>query len=161
MNTHKAPGRANSGLGTLAVMALGAILCAGCRTGEPASASFASVTIPGKTAEEICQATAAVFQEDGYQVRSLDPDNMVFQKEGTRGQSLAYGGVVDTHYGATTAVRVRAQLVDLGAGSQRLQCQASMVRNAGEGIMEDETRLANFRRGPYQNLLDKVAARLK
>ena len=36
-----------------------------------------------------------------------------------------------------------------------------MVRNAGDSFSEDQTRLTNFRSGPYQDLLDKVASRLK
>ena len=139
----------------------GAILLNGCRIGQPSSASFASVVIAGKTPEQICQTTGAVFQEDGYMVGLLDPSSMIFQKEGSRGQSLAYGGIVDTHYGSTTAVRVRASLVDLGAGTYRLQCKAFMVRNANDSFMQDESPLANIRSGPYQDLLDKVAKRLK
>jgi hypothetical protein len=138
-----------------------ASLATGCRTGEPTSASFASVVIKGKSPDEICKTAAAVFQEDGYQVASLAPEMMVFQKEGTRGQSLAYSGVVDTHYGGGTVVRVRAQLVDLGAGGQRLQCKAYMVQDAGDSFFEDESALLNFRSGPYQKLLNKVADRLK
>jgi hypothetical protein len=86
---------------------------------------------------------------------------MIFQKEASRGQSLAYGGVVDTYYGSTTAVRVRASLVDLGMGSYRLQCNAFMVRHTNDSFMEDESPLLNIRSRPYQNLLDKVAKRLK
>ena len=136
-------------------------LAAGCRTGEPTSSSFASVVIKGKSTDEICKTAASVFQEDGYQVASLAPQNMVFQKEGSRGQSLAYSGVVDTHYGGGTVVRVRAQLVDLGAGGQRLQCKAYMVQNAGDSFFEDESALLNIRSRPYQKLLNKVADRLK
>ena len=139
----------------------GAVLVSGCRTSDPASASFASVTIKGRTAQEICQTAGAVFQEDGYLVGSLSPSSMVFQKEASRGQSLAYGGAVDTYYGSTTAVRVRASLVDLGAGAHRLQCKAYMVRNANDSFFQDESPLANMRSRPYQNLLDKVAKRLK
>jgi hypothetical protein len=58
-------------------------------------------------------------------------------------------------------VRVRAQLVDLGTGSSRLQCQAYMVRNASDSFFEDESALLNIRSVPYQSLLNKVAARLK
>jgi len=148
-------------LGLAALLCFGAALLAGCGVGKSGSGSFASVKITGKTPEEICKATAAVFQEDGYQVRALTPSQMVFEKEGSRGQSLAYSGVVDTHYGATTVVRVRAQLVDLGAGSSRLQCQAYMVRNANDSFFQDESRLINARSVPYQSLLNKVAKRLK
>jgi hypothetical protein len=137
------------------------LLPAGCQTGKPASASFASVNIPGKSPDEICRTTAQVFQEDGYRASVLTPDKMVFEKEGTRGESLAYGGLVDTHYGAVTLVRVRTQLVDLGQGTYRLQCQAFMVRNAGGSLVEDESRLLNIRSRPYQQLLDKVAKCLK
>lgn len=137
------------------------LLSTGCRTGQPDSASFASVQIKGKTAEEICKTTGEVFQEDGYMVGSLNPSAMVFQKEGSRGQSLAYGGVVDTYYGSSTAVRVRAQLVDMGMGTYRLQCKAYMVRNANDSFFEDESAVLNIRARPYQNLLDKVANRLK
>jgi hypothetical protein len=144
---------------TLFVVA-GLLSGTGCQSG-PASASFASVTIPGKTPEEICQTAGAVFREDGYKVALLSPEQMVFEKEASRGESLAYSGVVDTHYGATTLVRVRAELVDLGEGSHRLQCQAYMVRNAGDSFFADESRLVNMRSRPYQNLLDKVAKRLK
>ena len=143
------------------LMFLSLILGAGCGTGKPASASFASVNIPGKTPEDICKTSAAVFQEDGYVVRMLTPASMVFEKEGTKGQSLAYGGVVDTYYGSTTVVRVRAQLVDIGAGSYRLQCKAYMVRKAGDSFFEDESPLTNIRSGPYQKLLNKVAKQLK
>ena len=36
-----------------------------------------------------------------------------------------------------------------------------MVSGAGDAFMENESRLANFRSGPYQDLLDEVAKRLK
>ncbi len=143
------------------LMVCSAILANGCKIGQPDSASFASVTIKGKTTEDICKATAAVFQEDGYRVGPLDPSNMIFQKEGSRGQSLAYGGVVDTYYGASTATRVRASVVDLGAGAHRLQCKAYIVRNANDSFFAEETPMTNIRSGPYQRLLNKVASRLK
>jgi hypothetical protein len=151
----------NAAWRTLASLSFTLLLSTGCHTGQPASASFASVVISGRTPAEICQTTAAVFAEDGYKTRSLSPDNMVFEKEASRGQSLAYSGVVDTYYGATTVVRVRAQVVELAPGSNRLQCTAGMVRNAQDSFFEDESALLNVRSGPYQSLLNKVASRLK
>ena len=164
MGTPATPGSrrfASSMCCMLALLALGMVFGTGCGIGKPEGASFASVTIKGHTPEEIAQATGVVFQEDGFMVGSLLPSQMVFQKEGSRGQSLAYGGVVDTHYGSKTMVRVRANVVDLGSNGQRLQCQAYMVRNAGESVFEDETRLMNIHGGKYQGLLNKVAKNLK
>ncbi len=158
MNQHHLTG---STLFCTFALLIAAALAAGCQTGGPASASFASVTIPGKTPQEICNTTGAVFQEDGYQVMSLNPSAMIFQKEASKGTSIAYNGMVNTHSGAVTLIRVRAELVPLGAGSHRLQCQASIVRGAGDAFFEDESKLTNLRSRPYQNLLDKVAKRLK
>jgi hypothetical protein len=127
---------------------------------QPASASFASVTISGKTAAEIRDATVAVFRENEYQVFASS-QGLTFEKEGSKLNSISRDGLVGTHYGAVTIIRVRVALVDLGGGKQRLQCQASMVSGAGDAFTEEEHRLANFRSGPYQDLLDEVAKRLK
>jgi hypothetical protein len=102
-----------------------------------------------------------VFLAEGYRGGSVGPGRMLFEKEGTRANNLAYQGIVDTHEGAQTAIRVRVEIVDLGSNTSRLQCQAFMVRNAGQGMFEEEQRLANVRSRPYQSLLDKVADQLK
>jgi hypothetical protein len=58
-------------------------------------------------------------------------------------------------------VRVRTEIVTLNAEKKRLQCQAYVVKNAGDSFFEDEQRLTNIRSRPYQNLLDKVADKLQ
>ena len=150
---------------TLANFLLLALACGlagfGCSSlNKPASASFASVTISGKSAGEIRDATIAVFQENGYQA-SVSPQGLVFEKEGSKANSISRDGIVGSHDGAVTIIRVRVQLVDFGNGSQRLQCQTYMVSGAGDSFFEEEHRLANFRSGPYQKLLNEVARRLK
>ena len=137
-----------------------AIASAGCGLFRPGSASFASVKISNHSPEEIVQTTTQVFQADGYRGGSSGT-KMIFEKEGSRMSNLAYEGVVNTHYGSQTIVRVRAEVVDLGKGAHRLQCQAYMVRGAGEGFMEEEQRLVNARSRPYQSLLNQVADQLK
>ncbi len=102
-----------------------------------------------------------MFGENGYRGSVTGHGKMLFEKEGTRANDLAYNGVVGTHYGAKTLVRVRTEIVDLSGGASRLQAQAFMVRNAGDSFFEEEQRLANLRRRPYQDLLDEVAKRLK
>jgi hypothetical protein len=143
-------------LGLLAVT-----LLSGCSLTKVGSASFASVEIKNHSRAEIQYTTAQVFREDGYRGSLSGSGQMVFEKEGSRANNLAYNGLVATHEGAITVVRVRADLVDLGGSSWRLQCHAFMVRNAGDSFFEDEIRLANVRSGPYQRLLDKVAKQLK
>lgn len=129
--------------------------------GKPASASFASVIIAAHSVEEIQTATATVFQADGYHAFVRPDGAMMFEKEGSRKNQIAYAGLVGAHYGETVNVRVRAEIVDLGAGSFRLQCHAFMVRHAGDSFFEDAVPLSNSRGRPYQKLLNKAAARLK
>ena len=140
---------------------MGGLFTNGCSSlGKPASASFASVTITGTDARQIQDATVAVFQENGYRGYASS-QGLVFEKEGTRANTISREGLVGAHYGAVTIVRVRAELVELKPGFVRLQCQAYMVSGAGDAFMENEARLANYRSGPYQDLLDEVAKRLK
>jgi hypothetical protein len=134
---------------------------AGCGATKPSGASFASVTIKGRSSNEIAQVTAQVFQEDGYRGGSMKGHPMVFQKEGSRMTDVAYQGVADTYYGAQTVVRVKVDIVSLGGDSHRLQCQAYVVRNANDSFFQEEQRLANVRSGPYQSLLNKVAKQLQ
>ncbi len=103
-----------------------------------------------------------VFGEAGYKANRSHNGSMVFEKEGSKGDQILYGGLGGAAYGGAVTVRVKAEIVDLmGQDAHRLQCQAYMVQDAGEGVFEDKQRLANFRRGPYQKLLDDVATKLK
>jgi hypothetical protein len=138
-----------------ALLAVGGGGCAS----TPASASFASVTIHGHSAEEINHTTTQVFRDAGYSGGGEDGPKMVFQREGSLMSNLAYEGAVHTYYGAKMYVRVRTELVSLGEDSHRLQCQAHMVH--GDGFLQDEQRMTYIRRGPYQKLLNDVAKQLK
>lgn len=145
-----------------ALSSLVALAGAGCKSaGQPASASFASVTINGHSVQEIANVTAQVFREAGYAGGSVGGRQMVFQKEGSRMTNLAYEGAIGSYYGAATLVRVKAEIVNLGGDSRRLQCEAYIVKNAGDAFFQEELRLTNVRSGPYRSLLKKVAEQLK
>jgi hypothetical protein len=148
------------GCGLAALLALAALT--GCRNlNKAGAASFASVNISGRTPQQIHEATIKVFQAEGFAGGSFSQTEMRFQREGTRGETIAYGGLTDTYYGNYVALRVKATLVDLGSGTYRLQCQAYVVRDANSGFMEDSTPLPNRKGRAYQKLLDKVAEQLK
>ena len=148
--------------GLVALSLVCGLLDTGCRSmNEPASASFASVTISNNSAAQIRDAAVAVFQEDGYRAFATGTGQLVFDKEGTRANTISRDGLAAAQAGARTIVRVRAEVVDLGKGACRIQCQAFMVSGAGDSFFEEEHRLANIRSGPYQKLLDKVADKLK
>lgn len=145
----------------LSLASLLALACASCGTlGGPASASFASVVIKGRTADEIARTASQVFTENGFMGGGM-PDRMEFTKEGSRKDDIAYGSLGSGMYGTKTQVRVKAEVVSLGSDSHRLQCEAFMVRAAGDAFFQEEQRLSNFRRGPYQAILNETARRLK
>ena len=143
----------------LSLLLFGAL--AGCKSGKPGSASFASVVIHNRTAEEIQNTAGQVFREDGYAGGPVGGNRMVFQREASRWTTISRQGFVAAHEGARTYERVRAELVDLGGGSHRLQCEAFVVTGNGDSFFEEEIRKTNIRSGPYQSLLNKVAKKLK
>jgi hypothetical protein len=146
----------------LSILAIACVaVAAGCSSpGKPASASFASVVIKNRSAAQIRDTTVAVFREDGYAAFSFG-QGLVFDKEGSRLNTVSRDGLVGAQAGAVTIVRVKVELVELAPDSHRLQCHAFMVSGAGDSFFEDEHKLANYRSRPYQNLLDEVAKRLK
>jgi len=136
-------------------------LATGCRSaGKPASASFASVIIPDRSMEQILDTTIVVFRADGY-TPFANGSELIFDKEGSRLNTISRDGLVATQAGAATIVRVKVEIVALPPDSHRLQCRAYMVSGAGDSFFEDEHKLADFRGRPYQKLLDDVAKRLK
>lgn len=131
----------------------------GCKSADKtASASFASVRIQGHTPEQIKAATVVVFQLDEYTAADIRRSEMVFEREGSRWDQIAYGSWVND---ASVWNRVRVSLVPLAADTFRLQCQAFKVRNKGDPLTEEQVKIGNSHRKRYQALLDKVAERLK
>jgi len=142
-------------------LALLASMTTGCSSlSKPASASFASVVIANHSAAEIWDATTAVFREAGY-TGHIDGAQHVFDREGSRWNTLSRDGLVAAQAGAVTIERVRVELVDLSEGSLRLQCHAFIVSDPGDSFFAEEHKLADFRGRPYQKLLDDVVKRLK
>jgi hypothetical protein len=140
-------------LRSLCAAAVGVALV-GCKSlDKPDSASFASVRIAGHTVEQIRAATVVVFLQDGYAAVETQPAHMVFEKEGSRWDRIAYGGWLDD---AAVWLRVRVFIVPLSEGVCRLQCQAFKVRDKGDAVFEQQVQMKNNHSKPYQALLDKV-----
>jgi hypothetical protein len=142
---------------TILALTAGLSALVGCGATKPASASFASVVIQNHSMEEIRYATGEVFTADGYRVM-VHENQLKCEKEGSRATELAYEGLAG---GGAVDVRVLASIVQLSETSHRLQCNAYIVRNPGDPVFEDVSKLMNIRSGPYQKLLDQVADKLK
>jgi hypothetical protein len=135
----------------------------GCSSwGKSLSSSYASVDITNATPMEIRATTIGVFKDAEYQAYyGEDSWNWLFEREATRGESLAYNGIVATRYGQTTIVRVKTNLFDRGNGKYRLSCKAFIVTDAASFHGGYENALSGMRAGEFQDLLDKVAEDLK
>jgi hypothetical protein len=146
---------------TLAGFALVAAVLtfAGCKSSDtPYSSSFASVEIKDKQPKQIRDAILAVFKGDGYTLAGTTSEYLVFEEEGSRMDKIAYGNWV----GETPVyVRVKVSMVSMAEeNTWRLSCNAYMVRNKGD-MLVDEVKLPNRKSRPFQNLLNKVADRLE
>jgi len=142
---------------SLLALTCGLMTMVGCGATKPASASFASVVINGHSLVEIRNAAGEVFSADGYSVMVRD-NEMKFEKEGSRAKQLAYEGLAG---GGPVIIRVRARIVQLSQNSYRLECKAFIVKSPGDPTFEEVITLQNIRSAPYQELLDKVAKKLK
>jgi hypothetical protein len=129
----------------------------GCSSMEkPGSGAFASVVISGHTPEQIRGATVLEFEQDGYTPSDIKSPEMVFEKEGTRWDQVAYGSWMTKN----VWIRVKVWLVPAAESKQRLQCQAYRVRDKGEPLESDPAPLRHSQNKPYQELMDKIASRL-
>ena len=121
------------------------------------SGNLASVEITGRTTEDIQRMAVAVFTEDYYKLAWQSGGLMVFEKEGSRANNLAYGGLVS---GETVVVRVKLVVEELAPGSHLVRSDAFMVRGAGNSFFEEEVPVHKPRRRPYQGYLDQIKKRL-
>lgn len=127
----------------------------GCSSFSGSIASgFASVEISGHTYDEIAAATIRVFEKKGYILEDME-DGLVFIKEGSERDQLAYGSNLSN--GMPVMNRVKVHIIDLGEGTSRLECTAYIVQNKS-GFHEHEIRLRRPRSGPYREMLQLVAA---
>lgn len=124
----------------------------GCQVISPSSSRFASVEISGHTQQEVSAATIAVFEKAGY-MSTGGRDELMFERAGPDWFQMAYGSNLSG--GEAVEERVRAQVVDKGAGVLQLECNAFAV----QGI-DKESALLRTRSGPYRDLLKQVAKNL-
>ena len=140
------------------LMATASTAVIGCKSpGKPDPGNFAWVQVQGHTAEQIRAATVVVFQQGGYTPVNVERPEMVFEKQGSKWDRIAYGSWIDD---SSVWIRVRVSIVPLSDGIFRLQCQAFKVRDKGDAAFEEQVQLKNNRSKPYQALLDEVLGRL-
>jgi hypothetical protein len=135
-------------------------LVAGCKSTPPGpSASLAFIEIQGKTSLEIARTVSEVFKEANY-VSVRPPANrdmtFIFEKQGTTGDLLMYG---DWSPNAPW-YRVKLSIRTLDPQTELVECDVYRVVGHGDARFEEETKLSRFKKGTYQDLLNRVKERL-
>ncbi|MGA1236704.1 MAG: hypothetical protein ACO34E_07555 [Limisphaerales bacterium] len=141
------------------VVILAAVLLVGgfsCSSTPSGGKQFAVVTLRYTDEITVRRTVEAVFSEAGYEDASFSAEWRYERKTSTM-QQLAHGGWFDE---GGVRERVRLKLIPLSEGVYRLESQAMMVRNAGEGLFEEEVKMTRLKSRPYQKLLNEVAKRL-
>src|SRR5262249_26426578 len=93
----------------------------------------------------------------GFTVARTGLSNVVFEKEGSKLDNLAYRDWIS---GPQIWIRVKASIVPVSEAFFRLECQAYAVQDKGQSIFEEEIKMSNFSGRRYQKLLDEVVRRL-
>jgi hypothetical protein len=149
------PGR-TSGV-WLAVFLIPVIL-SGCASGGSKNmASHGGITVKGRSVTDVILTTRDVFMKNGYVLAKVEPDRMIFERPGTRSEQVKYGSFGSPH----VTIRAKVDLQDMGPETFYLRCDAFAVRDAGDSMMEDESRLILFSNKPYQKIMDEIKQQLE
>ena len=141
------------------LLAAALTLMVGCQsTKQTGGMSHASAQIQGRSVAEIQQTTTAVFREEGYGLAAASPEQMVFDRPGSRRDAVKWGGLA-TGQGVTMRVKVR--MSEMADGRELLEADAYSVQNSDDPFFSSENRNVVLNRRPYQKLLNEVANRLK
>jgi len=141
--------------GLLAVCAASLVGCQSSK--QSGSMNHATVKIQGHTVADIQQTAAVVFREAGYASVQSSPEQMVFDRPGTRRDALKWGGWA----GSGVTMRVKVGLSSTLDGGQLLEANAYAVQNSEDPFFRTESRNLLLNHRPYQKLLDEIAKRLK
>ncbi len=120
-----------------------------------ARGSLAAVVIQGASAAAITETVESVFTEAGFRIITRKPEEIVFDRSSTRGESLAYGNWMGTE----VRTRMKVEIIPQNSGRYLVICRSFIVRDAGT-MGEDEQPLARRRVREYEPLVYEVANRL-
>jgi hypothetical protein len=143
-------------LAGLLAICLGLSLCVGCSsTPKPDSDPLAYVEIHGQPHEKVADMAAQVFHDHGYTVTRNGWAHLVFEKQGSTMNDIAYGDWLD----GRLWVRVKVSVVEVSPNTCRLECEAFLLRGRGHAL-EEEIRINKLHSHKYHQLLKEVAKRL-
>ncbi|MFO1477501.1 MAG: hypothetical protein U1F98_12710 [Verrucomicrobiota bacterium] len=146
----------------LPILFLGAALAlaaTGCQTfSDKVPNTLASVTVKNQSNAAIAEATTQVFQNHGFHCTVPGSTQMTFERPGTRKNYAQYGSLV---FNETIIIRVTVYIKKLGGDSTELACKAWIVEDPNDPVFEDDHRVRELNRWPYEDLLEDVRKALE
>jgi hypothetical protein len=126
--------------------------CASTTTGE--TDPSASVVVSGVSEARVRLTAIAVFQEAGYESKSVYSAELSFERRAGLGSDILRGGWFDSK----TVERVRVKVIEVSPQRYRVEARAFTVQYPGDRVMEEQFRIR--RHGPYRKLLESVSQRV-
>jgi len=140
------------------MLSLSLLLLTGCQSSKGTSNdTLASVTVPNRTLAEINTATLGVFRRNSFHGGLVSPGKYRFERAGSRMNQIAYNDL----FGGGVAVRVFVNVTPLDDTTTTISCNAEIVQDPGDPIIEDTFKVRQFQKKPYEDLLKEIQSRLK
>ena len=125
----------------------------GCASTHPGSSSLAYVVVEGAELEDIRAETRRVFDDEFYEVERDQPNEIIFEREGTQRDKVLWGGYVERDL----RMRVVVTFEPFAKGGVLVCADAYVVR---EGVISETEKIMRIGRRPYQDLLNRMKASL-
>ena len=123
--------------------------------GTPDDGSLGSVFITNTTRVAITDVAFNVFRDNGFMLKTSDRTDMVFERQGTKWDTLAYGGWFESIW-----IRVRLAISAYEVGVFRLSCKVYRVDGRGDFTIGEEKLVSRRSAEYYQGLLNQVRTRI-
>ena len=130
--------------------------CSSTNPEVPKTDSLAALVIYGADNQDIRQAARSVFLEDQFLQAETNATLMTFEKRGSIMQDITYGSFMNNE----AWIRAKLTIEPLDDDKHLLECGVFVVRNHGESFFEEESKVNRFKRGHYQDLLEKIRVRV-
>jgi len=144
----------------LVVTCAAAFFVSACKTsrvapGTPDDGSLASVFVTNTTRSAISEAAFLVMRENGFIYKTSAEGSMVYEREGSKWDQVAYGGWFEKIW---TRVRIAVDAYQIGVF--RVSCKVFRVDGRGDLSMGEERLISPKNAEYYQGLLNQVQARI-
>lgn len=103
--------------------------------------------------------TLKVFREKGYQVKTSDKAEAIFERKGTAMQTTTWGGW--NMGGGGVWERVTVNISDFDANSQLLEAEVKLILDKGDSVFEETRDLPRRQQKPHREILNEVKSRLQ